>query len=44
MEAYELQEIPIAAFWRLESCCYMSRIAAGLHEVLMFIVYWTDAQ
>jgi len=37
-EASELQEIPTAAFWRLESCCYMSRNVAGLHEFLLFIV------
>jgi len=28
----------MAALWRLEGCCYISRTAAGLHEVLLFIV------
>jgi hypothetical protein len=37
-ELHELQEIPIADFWRLGSCCYTSRIAAGLHEGWLFIV------
>jgi len=35
---HELREIPKAAYWRIGSCCYMSRIAAELHEVLLFIM------
>jgi hypothetical protein len=37
-ELHELQEIPKAAYWRIGSYCYMSRNAAELHEVLLFIV------
>jgi len=28
----------MAALWRLEGCCYISRTVAGLHKVLLFIV------
>ena len=38
-ELHELREIPKAAYWRIGSCCYMSRIAAELHEVLLFIMW-----
>ena len=34
-----LQEIPMAALWRLESCCCISWTAAGLHEVVLFLMW-----
>jgi len=36
-DAYKLHELTMAAMWRPESLCHISRVAAELHEVLLFI-------
>jgi hypothetical protein len=36
-ELHELQEIPMAASWRLYVCCYISRTVAGIRKDLLLL-------